>query len=276
MGVLAVLVEVVTVVVAMVAVTSLAVVGPDRLRLMVYSLRPRLREAIGPLALLASVLALNAIVRDVGIELSWLVGINVTSAIYVAEGEFVAWVQSFQTPAVTTVLGYVYVYGYAFLVVFPLVAYLALDDQRYLRATATAYVVNYAVGLTCYLVFIAYGPRNYMPDLVQSLLYDALPRFQLLTSQINTNINVFPSLHASLSTTVALLAVRTRDVYPRWVPIAVVMAAAIAVATMYLGIHWATDVLAGIVLAAGSVTIASRRYSLPKRQGETHTCATDG
>jgi len=64
--------------------------------------------------------------------------------------EFVAWLQSLGTPAVTTVLGYVYVYGYAFLVTFPLVAYLALEDQRYLQATATAYVVNYGVGLVCY------------------------------------------------------------------------------------------------------------------------------
>ncbi len=262
MGLLAVVVEVVAAVLALVAVASVTVVGPGRLRRTARTIRGRLREAAGPLAALALVLALNGVVRDVGIELSWLVGVNVTSAIYVVEGEFVAWLQSLGTPAVTTLLGYVYVYGYAFLVVFPLVAYLALEDGRYLRATATAYVVNYAVGLCCYLLFIAYGPRNYMPDLVQSLLYDALPRFQLLTSEINTNTNVFPSLHTSLSATVALLAVRSREAYPRWVPVAVTLAASVALATMYLGIHWATDVVAGLVLAGGSVAVAARVHDI--------------
>ena len=101
-----------------------------------------------------------------------------------------------------------------------------------------------------------------MPDMVQSLLYDALPRFQLLTSQINTNTNVFPSLHTSLSATVALLAVRTRDIYPRWLPVAAVLATLVALATMYLGIHWAIDVVAGLVLATGAVAVASRLHSI--------------
>jgi membrane-associated phospholipid phosphatase len=262
MGLLAVVAEVVTVVGLLLATTAAVVVGPDRLRRLRWTLRGRVRAALGPIFALAVVLALNAVVRDVGLELSWLVGVNVTAAIYAVEGEFVAWLQSLGTPAVTTVLGYVYVYGYAFLVTFPLVAYLALEDQRYLRATATAYVVNYGVGLVCYVLFIAYGPRNYMPDMVQSLLYDALPRFQLLTSQINTNTNVFPSLHTSLSATVALLAVRTRDIYPRWLPVAAVLATLVALATMYLGIHWAIDVVAGLVLATGAVAVASRLHSI--------------
>lgn len=262
MGFWVVVGEVVTAVAMMIATTAFVVVGPDRLRGMTRSLGYRILNALGPLLLLGVVLTLNVVVRDVGLELSWLVGVNVTGVIYAIEGEFVAWLQSLRTPAVTTLLGYVYVYGYVFLLTFPLVAYLALDDQRYLRATATTYVVNYSVGLACYLLFIAYGPRNYMPDLVQSLLYDALPRFQLLTSAVNTNTNVFPSLHTSLSATVALLAVRTRDVYPRWPPVAVVLAASVALSTMYLGIHWAMDVVAGLVLAAGSVAVASRWHSI--------------
>ena len=261
-GLVAVVAEVLTVLGTLLVAASLTLLGPRRLRRTVRCLRDRIRAAWRPLAALALVLVLNALVRDVGIELSWLVGINVTGAIYTLEGEFVARVQSLATPAVTTLLGYVYVYGYAFLVTFPLVAYLALPDERYVRGIATAYVANYAVGLACYVLFIAYGPRNYMPDVVQSLLYDALPRFQLLTSEINTNTNVFPSLHTSLSATVALFAVRTREVYPRWTPVAVSLAAGVALATMYLGIHWATDVVAGLLLGAGSVALATRRHSI--------------
>lgn len=262
MGLLAVTAEVVTVVATLVAVATVAVVGTGRMRRTVLGARDRFRAARWPLLGLAFVLVLNSVLRDVGVEFSWIIGLDVTRFIYGVEGEFVAWLQSLGTPSVTMVLGYVYVYGYVFLLVFPLVAYFALERKNYLRATATAYVVNYAVGLLCYLLFIAYGPRNYMPDVVQSLLYDALPRFQILTSAVNTNTNVFPSLHTSLSVTVALLAICTRDIYPRWMPVAVTLATLVAISTMYLGIHWMTDVVAGLVLGVGSVAVAAYLYDI--------------
>jgi membrane-associated phospholipid phosphatase len=62
-----------------------------------------------------------------------------------------------------------------------------------------------------------------------------------------------------LSTTVAGLAYQTRDSYPVWFVVAVALAVSIVGATMYLGIHWATDVLAGFVLAAIALWVA-RRY----------------
>jgi membrane-associated phospholipid phosphatase len=150
------------------------------------------------------------------------------------------------------------VYGYSFLLVFPLLAGLWLSETTHLRRTVLAYTVNDAVGLLCYLVFVAYGPRNYMPDLVQPLLYDAIPRFQLLTSEVNANTNVFPSLHTSLSVTVILFAWRTRDPYPRWLAIAAVIGVSVVISTMYLGIHWGTDVVAGTVLAVVSFEIGTR------------------
>jgi len=69
---------------------------------------------------------------------------------------------------------------------------------------------------------------------------------------------VFPSLHTALSVTVLLVAVSTHDEFPRWTPIAAVLAGSIVVATMFLGIHWVVDVVAGGLLAAGSVAVANR------------------
>jgi membrane-associated phospholipid phosphatase len=234
------------------------VVGPARLRRSLRRVRPNL-EAVAPtVAVLAVVLVVNGVVRDVGVELSWLIGVNVTGYIHALEGQFVARVQSLATPALTAYFDFVYVFGYVFLLTFPLAAYLLHEDARPLHVLLLAYIVNYVVGLVCYVLFIAYGPRNFMPDLVTSLLYTSWPQAQLLTSEVNTNTNVFPSLHTSLSVTVAVLAYRSRGVYPRWVPVAVVLAVSIAISTMYLGIHWATDVLAGVILGVASVVAAAR------------------
>jgi membrane-associated phospholipid phosphatase len=243
---------------AMIVVASLVFVGPRRLRETRANVRQRIRETGPAVAVLAGVLAINSFVRDVSNDLSQLVGVRITSTIHAVEGGFVSQVQSVASPALTTYFSNVYVYGYTFLMIFPLVAYLALDDQRPMRELTIAYILNYGIGLICYLAFIAYGPRNFMPDLVEPLLYHHWPRSQLLTSEINRNTNVFPSLHTSLSVTVALMAYRTRDAYPYWLPVAAFIAGSVAVSTMYLGIHWGTDVVAGLLLAAGSVVAAVR------------------
>jgi len=257
MGVLAVFLEVVAVLSLLLSVSLAVVVGPDRLRAALTDLQSRIYMAVRPIGLLVGVLGINSVVREDGVDVSWIIGTNITRAIYTIEGTVVATIQSLVPGWLTLYFGYVYVYGYAFLLVFPLLAGLLAGERRYLRDTAFAYVINYSVGMLCYLLFVAYGPRNYMPGLVEPLLFDTLPRFQLLTSEVNANTNVFPSLHTSLSMTVAFLAVRDHDIFPRWTPAAVFLAVSIVLSTMVLGIHWATDVVAGTALAAISVWIVS-------------------
>ncbi|WP_101295490.1 phosphatase PAP2 family protein [Halegenticoccus soli] len=258
MSFLTILAEVVAVVAAMVALAAVGIVGADRLRRLRRTARLRLRAVAPQLAVLAVVLLVNSAIRDVVPEFSWIIGWNITGYIFALEGTFVAFVQSFASPPLTAYFSFVYVYGYVFLLVFPLLAYAALDDARPLRELVIAYSLNYGLGLLCYVLFIAYGPRNLLSDLVESLLYTTYPRYQLLTSRVNTNTNVFPSLHTSLSITVAMLAWLSRDQYPKWTAIATFGALSVVIATMYLGIHWATDVLAGLLLSAASVALARR------------------
>ena len=252
------MVRVVVVVVTMLAVAALVIVRPSNLWRIRTQYRSRLRAVAPLLAVLGVSFATTGVVRRIGTELSWIIGWSITDDIYALEGMFVAQLQSLATPPLTTYFASIYIYGYVFLLVFPLIAYFALDELEPLRETAIAYTINYWIGLICYTTFIAYGPRNMMPDLVESLLYTTWPRAQLLTSEVNTNTNVFPSLHTSLSVTIALLAYRTRDRYPAWTPLAIGLAASVAVATMYLGIHWATDVVAGVFLGCISVYAATR------------------
>lgn len=240
----------------MLAAAVATLVGRERLRFAWITLPPRARVAAPYLGGLLLALAANSVARDVGPEVSWVIGWNVTGLIYAVEGAFVARLQAVATPPLTAYFSFVYLAGYVFLLVFPLVAYLVLPGPLAFRRTTVAYVVNYGAGLVCYVLFIAYGPRNLIPDAVDPLLYSTYPAAQLLASEVNTNTNVFPSLHTSLATTVAIMAYRTRREYRGWFLLALPLAASVAVSTMYLGIHWATDVVAGLGLGVASVWAA--------------------
>ncbi|MFC4437175.1 MULTISPECIES: phosphatase PAP2 family protein [Natrialbaceae] len=263
-----VLVQLVVVITLMTLAGIVLFVGRYRLRETRFEWKDRLRAAAPITLLLATVLLGNSAARHFVPDFSWMIGWNLTGPIYEIEGQFILWLQSQATPAVTAYFSFIYIYGYVFLLVFPVVAYFALSNTRPLRELLTAYTLNYTLGLVLYVFVIAYGPRNVMPELVEALMYDTYPKYQHLTRQVNRNTNVFPSLHTSLAATVGILAYRTRDVYPRWYPVAGLLAISVAISTMYLGIHWAIDVLAGIVLAYVCVELSRvlvGRWSLSER-----------
>lgn len=259
MSLVTVLVYVALVSALLLGLASIGIVGRTRLARLRNQLRPRLRRVLPYAALLGVIMLANKWLRTVAQDVSWLVGLEITAGIYAIEGELVPWIQSFATPPLTAAFSAAYVYGYVFILTFPIVAYLALEDDRPLRETFLAYSYNYVLGLGLYILFIAYGPRNLLPEQVGSLMYTMWPESQLLTSQVNANTNVFPSLHASLSTTVVVLAYHTREVYTAWFYLSSALAGAIMLSTMYLGIHWAIDLLGGIVLGVVSV-VAARRW----------------
>ncbi|MEF8784443.1 MAG: phosphatase PAP2 family protein [Haloarculaceae archaeon] len=275
--------QIVLVVGALLLFFSLTIIGIGRLGRLRRNLVNRLEEVYPYILLLAIVLALNSFVRTRGEILSWLLDWQVTGFIYSIEGDLVANLQAYLTGRFLTLPGitqltasiqeytgvvpadqviaffsFVYVYGYVFLMVFPFVAYLAKDRMGSFRTLMLAYAFNYTIGVLCYVLFISYGPRNLLYPEVQSLMYEWWPRSQILTGEINSNTNVFPSLHSSIAATVALLAYRTRDTYPAWLYISTPIALGVLVATMFLGIHWGVDVVAGVGLAVISIALADK------------------
>ncbi len=254
-----VLTQVVVVVALLLPISVALFVGRQRLVATRQEWRSRLRVEAPVIAVLLAVLGFNRVMRWGGPAISQEIGIHMTSTFYRIEGEFILVFQRIASSEMTTYFSLIYVYGYTFLLVFPIVAYFALSDTRPFRRLLTAYSFNYLIGVVLYILIIAYGPRNMMPELlVETNLYDNSPEYQHLTRQVNRNHNVFPSLHTSLAATVAIFAFRTREQYRAWFPIAVLLAISVVISTMYLGIHWAIDVVAGLLLAGVAVWIADR------------------
>lgn len=270
-----VFVELFVILLVMLATGSVFIVGRSRLRQARLEYRDRLSSVAPYAGLFAVVLVANKIARDVGPAISWLVGVRITHYLRQVDGhllwplypeqtpQVVVWLQSMSTPALTAYFSFAYIYLYAFLLVFPFVAYFALRDPRPLRRTIVAYGVNYVVGVGFYILFIAYGPRNFIVESAEGLLYTQYSQYQFVTTAVNDQTNVFPSLHASMAVTAALLAWTTRDEYPLWVPLSWTLAVSVVVSTMYLGIHWAADVIAGFALAWVSVRIGHRLEDTP-------------
>lgn len=248
-----VLTSLVLVVAVMLVVSALLFVGWQRLVTTARDLPSRL-AVIAPYAgVLGLVLLINKGTQTMVTNVSLLFSYNLTPTIYSIEGEFVSHLQGVMTTEAFLYFSFIYVIGYSFLLVFPIVAYLCLPEMRRLKELFVAYGLNYGIGVACYALFVAYGPRNVMPDAVSQPLYSFYPETMLLTSEVNTNMNVFPSLHTSLAVTVLLFAFLTRDEYPLWAAVATILSVSVVVSTMALGIHWLIDVLAGVVLAVVAV-----------------------
>lgn len=262
---LSLLFDIVVVVSVLTLLGLLWIVGIPRLRAARPHAIPQLKATLPYLLLLGLVLLANNYLRDLGPEVSWILGIQIDLTIRNIEGTFVATLQNYAHPYLTTYFSAIYIYGYIFLLVFPVLAYLIHRDSRPAKEIALAYTLNYGIGVICYTIFIAYGPRAFPAMYGENLLYAEWAQAQVLTSEVNTEINVFPSLHTSLSVTVAVLAYRWREIYPEWLSVSIILAGSVAISTMYLGIHWATDVVAGTVLGVFSVW-AGAWLTRPERQ----------
>lgn len=226
----------------------------------------RALELLPYAGVLGLVLLFNAYVRPRIDEISSAFAINFTSEIHDFEGNLVAHLQETVPEPMFLYFSAVYVVGYGALLLYPPIAYVVLDDLVKPAMLFVAYAVNYFVGALCYIVFTVFGPRNLQVGRVRQPLFEEFPEVMYITSAINTNSNAFPSLHTSMAVMVLVFAWYTREEYPRWLAITAVIAPSVVLATMALGIHWFTDVVAGVGLALFSVGVA--QWTVPRIRGE--------
>lgn len=209
-------------------------------------------------------------------ELAWEqnmdYNVDFTPWVFQLEGHFVQAFQNlFYTPWITSVTSFFYLAVFQALIIASLGIYAGDRRGVFLYATCFTVIINYLIAIPFYLFFPVNETWAYPPSGVSFIMLEAFPNFNTIYRPFSGLNNCFPSLHTSLSVSMAILAVRSGN--RRWAIFAVLSAFIIVFSIFYLGIHWLTDMIGGLALATLAswlgIKLATRLhktepYKLPK------------
>lgn len=203
---------------------------------------------------LVVVLVLNKIQQLIEKEMKG-VG-DFTPWVYSIEGNIVYYIQQFfLNDVLTFVLTYFYIIVFTAMMLVSFIVYHASQDERSFYALFYAIMMNYLVAIPFYLFF----PVNevwYYQSRVEFLIPQVYPNFELEYRALSGLDNCFPSLHTSLSVTMAIIAIKSR--VPRMGVLFTSCAGVIIFSIFYLGIHWVLDMTAGVGLGLMAATLSLR------------------
>ncbi|PYI53314.1 phosphatase PAP2 family protein [Paenibacillus flagellatus] len=169
-----------------------------------------------------------------------------TPSVYGLEGEFVAVFQRlFENGFLTSVLSFFYVVVFPALMITSIAIYTYERNYKLFRAVCYAMMINYMIAIPFYLFFPVTEVHAFNPN-VRFLMLDAFPTFETDYRPLSDLDNCFPSLHTSISVSMAVIALRSKNGF--WKVFAPVSAGIIIFSIFYLGIHWLMDMSAGMVL----------------------------
>lgn len=187
-------------------------------------------------------------------------GLDMTPYIYAIEGSLVLEVQQlFEAHWLTVSLTHFYVSGFMF-ICYVSIFYFAYFDDRWItdRMTLTiAYV--YLLAIPFYLFFNVRVTGDYVPGM-KTLAYDLTPEISDWFRRIDPFTNGMPSLHIGIPFAVWLCLTRFDEDrrWNRYRALVLTYTTVTAFAIIYLGIHWFSDIVGGMLIAALAVSLAGR------------------
>lgn len=169
------------------------------------------------------------------------------------EGNWPLWLQTtFRSDWLTGFCTTFYLVVFQSVMIASIGIYTFHNNRRMYYAFCVTLLLNYFIAVPFYL-FVPVNEVWYTHPEIQFLMLNSFPTFESSYRALSGLNNCFPSLHTSISISMALLA--TRSGIKRWAVFTWCSAAVIIFSIFYLGIHWFTDMVAGIVLACFAVTI---------------------
>lgn len=203
------------------------------------------------------------ILMDSQREISHFLGLspslNYDKYMLMLEGTRVSIFQSIATPMLTYFCGVVYLLGFPFLLIFTFILFLFSQDDEILKEYAISFMLIYLIAYVFYIFFPVNVTGHVLPG-VAPLLYQLNPAILRIATIFSPGLNTcFPSLHTALSVMATLFILFKTDL-KRYKVFAVVTTILVLFSILYLGIHWITDVIGGIILAFISYFVATRAF----------------
>lgn len=183
--------------------------------------------------------------------------LNYARFMVMIEGGAVTHLQDFATPWLTYISAFVYLIGFSGLLIGTFLVFAYKKDEKSLQEFSIAFTLIYLIAYPFYILFPVDVTSKTLPNMAP-LLYTLDPSIVHFVRICDPTLdNCFPSLHAALSL-MAMLLIISRAEHIGFKAIAVAITIAIQFTILYLGIHWITDMIGGIMLAFTSYYIATR------------------
>lgn len=173
-----------------------------------------------------------------------LVGRDFTPLFQSIEDGAVRWLVQHWDPAVVTVCVYIYIGIYPFTLWFTPLFFILTNQQRALKTFVVGLLFVYAVALPFYLFFPVTNVYTYFHE--PFALTTVIPSVGHFFYTTTTTNNCFPSLHVAMALLIAFSVSITKN--RRYMTLTIASAVGVIFSVLYLGIHWITDVVGGIVL----------------------------
>lgn len=184
-------------------------------------------------------------------------GYDLTPWIHAIEGDAAAFFQAWDSPVATYFFSIVYILGFTVMMVGTVLVLAHLGREQALRQLTLGYALNVCAAAPFYLFVPVNESWIGNPAVIRLKLNDVNPLIMDYYRSGSAPDNCFPSLHTSLAITIAYVAWSTRLRRLEWFN--AVAAAIVIYSTLYLGIHWISDVVAGCALGA-AICLVLRRF----------------
>ncbi|MEA1909232.1 MAG: phosphatase PAP2 family protein [Euryarchaeota archaeon] len=188
-------------------------------------------------------------------HLHLLVNYDCTAYIEQIEGSMVAGFQSMATPALTYLMTFVYIVFFSSVVIFTFIVLAYTEQTSELKRFSLVFILNYLIAFPFYLLFPVTVTGYALPN-VQPLMYELHPDIYSAITMVDPLDNCFPSLHVALMFSTFLIIYGTN--LRRYRLFLIFAFPTVVFATLYLGVHWAIDIIAGMALSVFTLHIADR------------------
>ena len=180
-----------------------------------------------------------------------------THWVHQLEGNFTLWAQeAFRNDLLTEVLSFHYLFVYLFIIWFVPIYFILVKDHVMADKAALNYLVVYVLAVPLYLFFNVEVTSSFIPGM-DALLYHDSWYIEFITNNDPLD-NGIPSLHFGLPLGLLIInrlhcremGIPIREWRHRELDLFIIINLGIYLFSIqYLGIHWITDTIPGIVLA---------------------------